>query len=66
MSGRVYVQAGEVVLCTGVEDGNELATTMAPQTAEEMAHALLLCAHAARGFAVDDRTKAVVASWVLR
>jgi hypothetical protein len=68
MAGRVYVQAGEVVLCTeaGAEEGSEWATSMDPTTAEEMAHALLLCAHAARGFPVHVSDKNLVSQWVLR
>ena len=67
MSGRVYTDGGDVVLCTGAgEPDHEWATAMAPDVAEEMAHALLLCASAARGRGVTDRDKALVARWVLR
>ena len=67
MSGRVYTSGVEVVLCTGTIDGDhEWATAMAPSVAEEMAHALLLCAAAARGHGITDRDKAMVARWVLR
>lgn len=66
-SGRVYVEDGEVVLCTGTDDGdgNEWATVMDPDAAEEMAHALLLCAHAARGRDVQEADKALVSTWKL-
>jgi hypothetical protein len=66
MSGRVYTDGGEVVLCTGAGDEHEWATAMAPDVAEEMAHALLLCAAAARGRVVREGDKELVARWVLR
>lgn len=66
LSGRVYTDGADVVLCTGAGDDHEWATTMAPDAAEEMAHALLLCAAAARGRGVYEQDKAIVARWVLR
>jgi hypothetical protein len=68
VSGRVYIDGGEVVLCLGTTDGegNEWATAMSPDAAEEMARALILCAHAARGFGVTEAHKAVVQQFTLR
>ena len=68
MSGRVRAEGTEVVLCTGIIDDSEheWATAMSPDDAEEMAHALLLCAKAARGWGVTDQDKAIVARMVLR
>lgn len=59
---------GEVVLCTETTDGDGhgWATAMAPDVAEEMAHALLLCAAAARGRGVRDGDRETVARWILR
>ena len=57
VSGRVYTDGVEVVLCTGSTDGDhEWATAMAPSAAEEMAHALLPAA-AARGHASLNGTR---------
>ena len=66
MSGRVYTDGDEVVLCTGAGEEHEWATAMSPDTAEEMAHALLLCAAAARGHGVTEQDKTIVSRMVLR
>jgi len=67
VSGRVYTDGAEVVLCTGAgEPDHEWATAMSAESAEEMAHALLLCASAARGRGITEKDKAIVSKWVLR
>jgi len=67
VSGSVRAEGREVVLRLGVMvDGEEMATAMDADGAEEMAHALLLCAYAARGNGVTDRDEAVVKGMVLR
>jgi hypothetical protein len=71
---RVLVRGAQVVILIpvsaetaasfGTEEG-VLEAAGDAETAEELAHALLLCAHAARGHGVTERDEAVVAGMTL-
>jgi hypothetical protein len=69
---RVTIDGGDVVLILPYdpaqvdEDANCVHVSGSPSAAEELAHALLLCAKAARGRGVTEQDKAIVERMVLR
>jgi hypothetical protein len=61
----VFTDGDGVVLVSELA-GDVLETRMTADQAEEVAHALLLCAAAARGRGIDEHDLALVERWSLR